>query len=279
MNKIPVSVLIITKNAGSHISECVESLGDFEQVIVVDSASTDETCNLAARHGVEIVNFTWNGTYPKKRQWCLDMLHLKHDWVLFVDADERVMPCLVREIRQIFRRKEPPVEAGFFITGQYAWGKKILSFGTRNRKIALLHRRRMMFPVVDDLDCPGMGEIEGHYQPVLKDGYQGKIGWLKHMMLHHTCTDYQEWLARHRRYAAWEICMNGKKVWPRDPIASRELLKKLLRSLVLRPELIFLHSYILKLGFLDGVAGFHFAKSRWRYYHMIRSGQSLTSIE
>ena len=89
-------------------------------------------------------------------------------------------------------------------------------------------------------------------------------------MLHHTCTDYQEWLARHRRYAAWEICMNGKKVWPRDPIASRELLKKLLRSLVLRPELIFLHSYILKLGFLDGVAGFHFAKSRWRYYHNLR---------
>src|SRR5690606_11219593 len=92
--------------------------------------------------------------------------------------------------------------AGYWVRGQYVFDGRILRFGLQNKKIALMDWRRMEFPVVDDLDLP-MGEIEGHYQPVLK--YEGRIGVLQAPLIHH---GYNErWQERHRRYAQWQACV------------------------------------------------------------------------
>ncbi len=266
--KINISVIITTKNAGDQLAACLATLGDFDQIIIVDSHSGDSTAELSARFHTEFVLYHWNGKYPKKRQWCLDTLPLKHDWVFFVDADEIVTPALTEEIRRKFQ--SPPTEAGFFISGNYIWNGKPLSYGLKNNKLALFNHHKIHFPVIDDLNCPGMGEIEGHYQPVLKD--KGYIGALKTSLLHDANHSHDQWRARHQRYAAWEICMTRKKAWPKDPIPWRNFAKYLLRHNPLKAELAFLHCYVLKLGFLDGAAGYDFAKSRWIYYHMIRSG-------
>ena len=263
--KIPVSVLIVTRNEEKRIGRCLEALRDFDEVVIVDSGSIDSAAVLAVSLGARVENFVWNGRYPKKRQWCLDNLSLKHDWVFFVDADEVVTKELVEEIRTL--QKDG---AGYFITGLYVIDGKTLKHGLHNSKIVLLDRRLMAFPVVDDLDLPGMGEIEGHYQPVLKPAFRAaKIGALAAPLLHHAHDDPAGWEARHRRYAAWERGMNARNAWPADPIPWRQTLKRLFRALPARPAWAFLHCYVLKAGFLDGKQGFKLAAGRYRYYRMI----------
>lgn len=259
--KIPVSVIIVTKNEAGRIGRCLSALRAFGEIIVVDSQSTDETQNLARRHGAQIVDFIWNGQYPKKRQWCLDHLDLKHDFVFFVDADEIVTPDLIAEIRAL-----DFTAAGYFVRGRYVFENRPLKFGLCNNKLALIDRRKMEFPVVNDLDIPGMGEIEGHYQPVLKFGREAeKIGQLKAPLLHYAYEDKAGWQARHMRYAAWEHGMNAHKAWPQDA----RLAKRVFKTLPFQAAAAFIHAYVLKLGFLDGSAGFKFARSRYWYYRMI----------
>lgn len=262
--KIPVSVLVMTRNEEKCIARCLTALRDFDEIVVVDSGSADATSALAADAGAQVVNFRWSGRYPKKRQWCLDNLSLRNGWILFVDADEIVTGELAQEIRGLGFNA-----AGYFIDGLYVMDGKVLRHGLRNRKIALLNRRMMEFPVVDDLDLPGMGEIEGHYQPVLKTGFEGeRIGCLKEPLLHYA---YEGgWHERHERYAAWECGMNARNAWPADPVPSRQALKRLFRALPGRGVAAFLHSYALKGGFFEGKQGFRMARDRYRYYRMVQ---------
>ena len=98
MADIPVSVIITTKNEEANIARCLAALDRFAEVWVVDSESSDKTCEIAKAHGAKVKTYRWDGRYPKKRQWCLENLALAHDWVFFVDADEVVTPELVDEI-------------------------------------------------------------------------------------------------------------------------------------------------------------------------------------
>lgn len=262
-SKIPVSVVIVARNEAVRLPACLAALDDFDEVVVVDSESMDNTKDLAAAAGARVENFVWNGDYPKKRQWCLDNLRFSHDWIFFVDADEVVTKELVEEIRRSIKRDCD----GFFVCGRYVVGGGPLRFGMKNKKLCLFRRGKFYFPVVDDLDLPGMGEIEGHYQPVpAAPGV--KIGYLRASLLHEAEAG---WRARHERYAAWEAGMNEKQAWPQDPVMWRQVLKKLFRGLpgFARAGAAFLHSYILKLGILDGGCGLRHAARRGAYYLMI----------
>lgn len=265
---IPVSVIIVTRNNSKTIERCLSALnrGGFSEIFVVDSNSDDGTQDLAKRSGARVSCFTWNNIYPKKKQWCLDNLSLKNDWVFFVDADEIVSAELIGEIETLFARG--PDCAGYFVKGFYVIGDKVLKHGLCNNKIALLDRHKMAFPVIDDLDIPGMGEIEGHYQPVLKPGCEGEtIGRLKAGMLHYAYDE--DWDARHRRYAAWEKAMNEREAWPRDPVRWRQALKQIFRALPGRGMIAFIHCYVFRLGCLEGKTGFKLACDRYRYYRLI----------
>lgn len=264
-DKIPVSVVIATRNEERRIERCLAALRDFAEIIVLDSRSEDGTKEIAWKNGANVYDFFWNGKYPKKRQWALENIPLTHDRAFFVDADEIVTPALAREIAALDFRA-----AGYFVPGRYIFEGKPLRFGLRNNKLALFDRNKMEFPAVDDLDIPGMGEIEGHYQPVLKPGRGVEpLGQLKNFLLHDAYDDPAAWKARHERYAAWEIGMDRRGAWPPEPKADRRLLKAAFKSSRWRPEAAFLHSYFLKGGFLDGGRGFRFARSRYGYYRMI----------
>ena len=268
MDKIPVSVLITTKNEERNIARCLAPLQDFAQIMVIDSHSADKTAEIAQKCGAEVVLYTWDGKYPKKRQWCLDNLDIAHDWVFWVDADEVVTDALVDEIRGVFHA--PPEEGGFFVPGRYVWQGRILKHGLYNNKIALMNRHKMEFPVVNDLDIEGMGEIEGHYQPVFKyKNKNEKIGQIRSNLLHYAYEHEENWDERHERYAHWEAEMARRECWPVDPVAWREMMKRTLRRNALKPTIVFLFSYFLKLGFLDGRAGFEFAQSRKRYCSLV----------
>ncbi len=259
--KIPLTVIVTTKNEEKNLPRCLTALERFEEVIVVDSNSADASAAIARSFGATVVPFSWNGRYPKKRQWCLDTLPLKHDRVFFVDADEEVTPALCDEIAALDWQA-----AGYFVKGAYVIDGKVLRFGLKNNKLCLFDRRLIKFPIVDDLDIPGMGEIEGHYQPVVKTGVIPRLGSLKNPLLHHAMEQAARYDARHKDYALWQKSAEQRKILPSDPVHSRRLMKSLFACGRTRSVLAFLHSYVLKAGFLDGGRGMTLAKSRFRYY-------------
>lgn len=270
MDKIPVSILITTLNEAENLPRCLAALENFDEVIVIDSGSRDGTVEIARSFGAQVVDYKWNEKYPKKRQYCLDHLNLKHDFIFFVDADEVLTPQLAYEIAALDFSA-----AGYFIKGRYVWKGKALRFGLQNNKLALFDRRKIEFPVVEDLDIFGMGEVEGHYQPVLKKECRGeKIGQLQTSLLHYAYEDEADWAARHERYARWEAQMIRRNAYPQDPSVFRQRLKRIFRALPFRGLIGFIHSYFLKFGILDGVAGFEFARSRFIYYRLVSAALS-----
>ncbi|MBI1326451.1 MAG: glycosyltransferase [Alphaproteobacteria bacterium] len=265
--QIKASALIITKDEARKLPACINALKDFDEIIVVDSNSRDGTPDIAAQNGASVYNFTWNGAYPKKRQWCLENISTKHEWIFFCDADEIVPQTLIDEIKATL---DPmPLQAGFFVYGQYIMDGKPLRYGLRNNKIILINKHKMYYPHVDDLDIAGMGEIEGHYQPVPANP-RSVIGQLKTPLLHEAYANIAAWDFKHQKYATWAARMTQKKAWPRDPVLWRDIAKKLMRRNPLRPHIMFFYSYILRLGFLDGKAGHTHARYRYLYERMIQ---------
>jgi glycosyltransferase involved in cell wall biosynthesis len=259
---IRVSVLIVTLNEEERLPNCLAALQDFDEIIVIDSGSTDKTVEIAKSFGANVETFNWNGKYPKKRQWCLDNLDIKNEYIFFVDADEIVTPELIQEIRTLDFSA-----AGYFIRGKYIWNNKRLHYGLKNNKLMLFNRNKIGFPVVDDLDIDGMGEIEGHYQPIFRAGVSREtIYQLKAPLIHDA---YEGWEKRHKRYAVWESAMIRHNAYPAEVNAWREWSKGVFRNMPFRGFVAFIHSYIFKLGFLDGRAGFDFALSRMWYYKIV----------
>lgn len=262
--KIPVSVLVAAKNEGKNLPRCLEALLDFAEVIVINSQGDDLAKDIAEKYNAKIVDFEWNGAYPKKRQWCIDTQKISHDWVLWIDADEVVTTEFAREIHGIAKNNQS--FCGCFVGSRYVWGGGVIKHGLKNSKLAFYNKHMVVFPVVDDLDIDGMGEIEGHYQPVKKTGYENKrIGQVQNPILHYAYEDFSGWEARHERYANWEARMIMRGAYPKDPVWWREALKRLTRKFRFRGALMFVYVYFVKLGFLDGKAGFAFALSRKVY--------------
>ena len=88
VQKLPVTVIIPVRNEAKNLPRCLRSLGEVGEVIVVDSHSTDATVEIAREFGAQVVQFHYQGGWPKKRQWAMDTLPLAYDWVLLLDADE-----------------------------------------------------------------------------------------------------------------------------------------------------------------------------------------------
>lgn len=260
---VPVSVVIVTKNAATLLPRCLASLGNFDDIHIVDSDSRDLTEELAMGYGAHYTLFKWNGFYPKKRQWCLQNLDTKYDWWLFLDADELMTPALAREIRKAIAVAE---HDAWFIRSKTVFCGHTLHYGRQNNKIVLFRRDAVNYPTYPDAQIDEMGEIEGHYQPVIS----GSIGQLREYTVHHCANTIQEWNEKHRRYAVWQAAMESfGHDFSHSETGWRRLAKKWLPRLPLRPALVFLDSFILQLGFLDGRSGYDYALARARYYRLI----------
>ncbi len=269
--KIPITVLVAAKNEEGRLGRCLDSLSSFAEVIVIDSYSTDGTVEVAKKYNAKVVNFKWNNAYPKKRQWFIDTQITGYNWILWIDADEVLTAGFVEEIKLLADDDHRfSLYSGFFVSSGYIWKGRVLRHGLKNNKLALYNKTMVAFPEVTDLDFDGMGEIEGHYQPVKKQGYENmRIGQINCPILHYAYEDDSSWKARHERYARWEAQMIVHDAYPKDPILWREWLKKLTRKSSLRPALMFVYSYVFKLGLLDGKAGLSFALTRKDYCDMV----------
>ena len=110
---LPVSVCIPVRNEEANLPDCLASVSAFPEVVVVDSRSSDGTVGIAEQAGAQVLQFDWNGAPPKKRTWTLRQHRFKHPWVLFLDADERVVPEFVTELESTLPRTS---HVGFWIS-------------------------------------------------------------------------------------------------------------------------------------------------------------------
>lgn len=262
---LPVTVLVQTRNEEVGIRHCLETLKSFDEVIVVDSNSTDRTPEICASVGVPVVNFTWNGKYPKKKQWQLDTVPTRNDWILFLDADESPTPDLLSAMEQMFASGRHELLAACDIELDYVFAGRQLNHGHRVIKRCLVNRRCVRFPEVDDLDAPGMGELEGHYQPEAN----GKVGRLPGRLLHDDKDPVRTWFDRHNRYSDWEAHLRTRPQAQAETRMKRSPQGRIFDAVPLKPLVFFVYSYLLRGGFRDGRAGLDYAIALSAYYWMI----------
>ena len=265
--KIPVSVIIMTKNEERNIEKCLRSVEQFAEVFVVDSNSDDSTCEMATSMGAKVVDFNWNGKYPKKKQWCLENLSFSHDWVLYVDADEEVGVELSNEIRDEIASENH--STGYFVGFNYVFLGRPLNHGHKVYKLVLFKKKLGKFLDYDDLDIMNMWEVEGHYQPQI----EGKTDILKKHMSHDDHDGLFHFFEKLNKYSDWESQLRLKgKLRHKDQATMsfmRSIQQKLGDVLPFRGAIMFLYSYVLKLGFLDGKPGYYFAYVLGMYHAQI----------
>lgn len=252
-----LSVLIPTLNERRNILDCLQSVAWADELVVVDSGSTDGTQALAETCGARVVDFHWNGRAPKKKNWCLEHLRWSNEWLLIVDADERVTPELAQEIQNVLAQ---PAADGYFINRRFMFlGKWIRHCGyypSWNLRLFRAERGRYETPHPGDT---GSGDNEVHEHLVLN----GHMAHLRHEMLHFAYPDIFTWMEKHNRYSNWEaeieargLCRrNSGNAIGRGPSRKRRL-RVLSRRFPCRAALRFFYSYIWKRGFLDGHAGY-----------------------
>lgn len=256
----------MTKNEEKNIVKCLRSVSSFDQIFVVDSSSTDRTRELATSLGAEVFDFKWNGKYPKKKQWCLENLPFRNDWVFYVDADEEVYPETAREIHDVLLKKT--AHTGYFAAYDYVFSGKVLKHGHQVFKLVLFNRHKGRFIDYDDLAASNMWEVEGHYQPRI----DGSTGILKNKLLHNDHDSLFHYFARHNRYSDWEAVVRSNDAIVKTEEAQqrlRKIMKVVFNALPFQGFIAFVHSFIFKFGFLDGRAGLDFALSRAFYYWQV----------
>ena len=103
-SRAPLSVLVPVKNEAANLRDCLASVSFAREIVVIDSGSTDGIQAIAEAAGARVIQFTWDGKLPRKKNWALENIPWQYEWVLIADADERITSDLEREIRKAVAR-------------------------------------------------------------------------------------------------------------------------------------------------------------------------------
>lgn len=252
-----ISVLIPTFNEEPNIAQCLSSvLGWADDVFVVDSYSTDRTVAIANEMGATVVQHKFEG-YAEQKNWAMDTLPLRNEWLLILDADEYVTPESREEMAGIAAADGAGFD-GFHINRRFIfYGKWIKHCGWYPSWHLRFFRHRL-----------------GRYENRPVDEHvilNGKAGRLKHDLMHRDCRDMDWWIAKHNKYATLNAIAYGQveskqysdeRIRPKffgSHVERRRFLKeRVWRHLPARGLLFFLYLYIFRLGFLDGRKGLMF---------------------
>ncbi len=264
MNKIPITVIVSVKNEALNLPSCLEKLKRFDQIIVADSGSTDETTLIAANMGAEVVQFQWNGKFPKKRNWVLQNANLRHEWILFLDADEFVTEEFVDEVAV---RTLDPNYNGFTIQFEnYFMGRK-LKYGYGFQKSALFKKSKGAYEKIEE-DLWSHLDMEVHEHPII----EGKVGVIKAKVVHKDFKNLEHYIAKHNAYSSWEAKRYLQlKESKNEHLSLNQKIKYSLLNTGLLPAVYFMGAYFLKLGFLDGKEGFYLARFKSHYFFQIQT--------
>ncbi len=267
--RLPITAIVPTRNEAGNLAACLKSLRFCDQVIVVDSASTDSTLRIAAQHGAEVHQFAYSGGLPRKRQWAMDNLPIRNRWTLLIDADERVTPALRRELAEIATADGPA--DGYWITLRLVFmGRELRHGGSGLRKLSFFRTGRGRFECLFAEQDARMSDVEIH-EHVIVDGLEGQC---RAAMRHENVHSLHRYIEKHNEYSTWsaELALRRRRGErgsdERKPslfgnqAERRRWIMDRLWSLpyggVLLPVMRFAYFYILKLGILDGVPGLYY---------------------
>lgn len=263
MEKIPVSVVIPVKNEEKNLSQCLSLLKDFSEVIVVDSHSTDNTPQIVREYGYRLIDFSWNGQFPKKRNWVLRNIPLKNTWVLFLDADESVTGDFVACVRKKITQTDC---CGFWIFYNDHFMGRQLKYGVKMRKLALFRKDRGEYEYIDEHAWSYL-DMEIHEHPII----DGKVEVLPVPLIHNDYKGLEHYIAKHNAYSTWEVHRFFQLIKSETHLTFRQKVKySLLDSWFLAP-LYFLYAYFFRLGILDGKAGLLFSLYKMQYFFQMKS--------
>src|SRR5271156_4105893 len=136
--KLPVSVIIAARNEAHNLPRCLEALRDIGEVYVIDSQSSDATPEIGRSFGAKVVQFHYQGGWPKKRQWAMENLPVAYDWILLVDADESLTPELSEEIRAAIENSS--IDGYYVSLRMYFLGRLLRHGGAGFWKLSLFRR-------------------------------------------------------------------------------------------------------------------------------------------
>lgn len=265
MSKLPVTVMIPVRNEQANLGRCLNALGRFSEVIVIDSSSTDNTVEIATAFGARVIQFVWNGHYPKKRNWALLNHPPAHPWVLFLDADEIVDERFCDALRDAIHDTR---HVGFWINyTNYFLGRR-LCYGVPQRKLALICVGRGLYERVDEAGWSGL-DMEVHEHPIV----DGTTGVIESPVEHNDDRGLLKFTDRHINYAKWEarrysaLHQGPAEVW--ESLSSRQNTKYRNLGRWWYPWAYFAYQYLVKRGFLDGYAGFQYAIGKLWYFNAI----------
>lgn len=266
MNKVPVSILIPVKNEEENLKRALPTVSWADEIFVVDSKSTDGTKKVADQYGAKVVQFEFNGTWPKKKNWSLENLPFRNEWVFILDADEALHPDAEDEFRKIVTDPDHTT-SGYWINRRFMFmGKWLKHAYYPNWNLRLFKHKLGRYEKLTDIDTQS-GDNEVHEHVIV----QGKTAHLKTEMDHHAFPSVDVFVEKHNRYSNWEArvavdrFLNEGSNLQQGNVSKRRLLKKLSQKLPFRPTLRFLYVYLWQKGFLDGKEGYYFARMHAMY--------------
>ena len=260
-SRIPVSVVVPIKNEAANLPRCLASVGWADEIFVVDSQSTDGSQHIAEEHGATVVQFDFNGTWPKKKNWALENLPFRNEWVFLLDADEVLPNEAEAEFRSAIANAGKV--AGYWINRRFMFmGKWLRHAYYPNWNLRLfLHSSGRYEKLTEAATESGDNEVHEHVV------VQGATARLRCQLDHYAFPSVAVFVEKHNRYSNWEAqvalaeARGVRSIQLQSAtVARRRRLKRLAQRLPFRPFLRFLHVYVWQRRFLDGREGYYFAR-------------------
>ncbi|MDD7986906.1 glycosyltransferase family 2 protein [Lentisphaera marina] len=262
MNSPPVTIVIPVKNEEKNIAKCLSQLRAFSEVIVIDSHSTDQTPKIVKQFDRELINFEWNGKYPKKRNWVLQNVKISNPWVLFLDADEYISEEFTEELRKKITSSS---KNAYWLTYHNYFFGSYLKHGDAFKKLALFKVAYGEYERIRE-DSWSHFDMEIHEHPIIK----GEIGEFSTSIKHEDYKGMKAYITKHNEYSDWEAhrYFSIQETW--SQLTIRQKVKYYLLNTWFLAPAYFVYSYILKFGFMDGKSGFIFALLKMQYFWQIK---------
>lgn len=260
---LDLTIAIPVKNEEQNLSRCLQAIG-FNyalNLVIIDSGSTDSTHQIAKDFGAEIIEFVWDGKFPKKRNWFLRNYIFRTKWVLFLDADECLTEPFKLELCEKLKKND---KVGYWLNYTvYFLGKK-LKGGYSLRKLALFQVGAGEYEQIDEEQWSQL-DMEVHEHPTLN----GEIGVIRSKIDHQDYRGVSHYVLKHTEYAAWEAARFLKASTGKRSVRKwtwkQRFKYRLMRSVWIGPT-YFLGSFFLLGGFRDGARGLAFAILKMSYF-------------
>ncbi|ACK67782.1 glycosyl transferase family 2 [Rippkaea orientalis PCC 8801] len=260
-----ISIYILTYNEEVDIADCIESVIRLsDDVIIVDSFSSDKTIEIASRYPVQIVQHKFE-SHGQQRTWMLKTIPTKNQWVYILEADERMTPELFAECIAASQRQQA---IGYYVA------ERVMFMGQWIRRSTQYPRYQMRLFDKDKVWFTDYGHTE-------REVCSGSVDFLKETYPHYTCSKgLSRWIEKHNRYSTDEAKETLRQLekgavswqqllWGKSEVERRRALKDLSLRIPLRPLVRWFYMYFILGGILDGKAGFAWCTLQAFYEYLI----------